>query len=363
MTLTTLPGAANGEKPGGGEAARLFVGARTGEGVLRDERGGCGGGGGGTEEGAAAHARRSGERAPARCVQSASLRRGAAMEILGSIPLRLARGRVGDATPNLSPLAGVMLDGWRPIRRRPRGGPRHPRSCPGHRATTREARGMMEISILARRSHCADVMTHWNPTPLSPSSSSASRSRWSAALRSVARVRASTWTRSPRGSSQSRRPLVLGWIGRTAAAGPTPRPCPSAHAIATRRRPRFPHSSRATEAPARSSITAQAAAPSPRRRERGAGHDHARPSHADPHLLNRRASTASGVYLTSGRKRPSNPRLRQHQQQARRGSPPREGHRHCVPSSTVFRSPVSRCVTAESPRVARMPVDVNLAVG
>jgi competence protein ComEA len=60
-------------------------------------------------------------------------------------------------------------------------------------------------------------MTPWNPKPLS--SSSVPPSRWTSL---VARVRASTWTSmAARIVAVVVALLVLGWIGRTAAAGPT----------------------------------------------------------------------------------------------------------------------------------------------
>jgi competence protein ComEA len=59
-------------------------------------------------------------------------------------------------------------------------------------------------------------MTPWNTKPLS---SSVPRSRWTSF---VARVRASTWTSiAARVAAVVVALLVLGWIGRTAAAGPT----------------------------------------------------------------------------------------------------------------------------------------------
>jgi len=64
-------------------------------------------------------------------------------------------------------------------------------------------------------------MTAWNAKPLSSSLlPSTPRSRWSSF---VARVRASTWTAiAARVAAVVVALLVLGWIGRTAAAGPTP---------------------------------------------------------------------------------------------------------------------------------------------
>lgn len=62
-------------------------------------------------------------------------------------------------------------------------------------------------------------MTPWNTKPLSSSMPSMPRSRWAAL---VARVRASTWIAiAARVAAVVIALLVLGWIGRTAAAGPT----------------------------------------------------------------------------------------------------------------------------------------------
>jgi competence protein ComEA len=68
---------------------------------------------------------------------------------------------------------------------------------------------------LAQRSQSAAGMTPWNTKPLS---SSIPHSRWASF---VARVRASTWTAiAARVTAVVVALLVLGWIGRTAAAGP-----------------------------------------------------------------------------------------------------------------------------------------------
>jgi len=76
-----------------------------------------------------------------------------------------------------------------------------------------------EDPILARRSQSAAVMTPWNPKPLASSVPPMPRSRWTSF---VARVRASTWTAiAARVAAVVVALLVLGWIGRTAAAGPT----------------------------------------------------------------------------------------------------------------------------------------------
>ena len=69
----------------------------------------------------------------------------------------------------------------------------------------------------------ADVMTPWNPKPLSSSLTSTLASeppsRWTSL---VARVRGSTWTSiAARMIAVVVALLVLGWIGRTASAGPT----------------------------------------------------------------------------------------------------------------------------------------------
>ncbi|MEA2753298.1 MAG: competence protein ComEA [Myxococcales bacterium] len=76
-----------------------------------------------------------------------------------------------------------------------------------------------EDPVLARRSQSAAAMTPWNTKPLSSSpSASVPRSRWASL---VARVRASTWTAiAARVAAVVVALLVLGWIGRTAAAGP-----------------------------------------------------------------------------------------------------------------------------------------------
>jgi competence protein ComEA len=73
-----------------------------------------------------------------------------------------------------------------------------------------------EEPVLARRSQSAAAMTPWNTKPLS---SSIPRSRWASF---VERMRASTWTAiAARVAAVVIALLVLGWIGRTAAAGPT----------------------------------------------------------------------------------------------------------------------------------------------
>ncbi len=62
-------------------------------------------------------------------------------------------------------------------------------------------------------------MTPWNTTPLSSSMPVMPRSRWASL---VARVRASTWGPvAARVAAVVIALVVLGWIGRTAAAGPT----------------------------------------------------------------------------------------------------------------------------------------------
>jgi competence protein ComEA len=62
-------------------------------------------------------------------------------------------------------------------------------------------------------------MTPWNTTPLSSSMPVEPRSRWASL---VARVRASTWgSVAARVAAVVVALVVLGWIGRTAAAGPT----------------------------------------------------------------------------------------------------------------------------------------------
>jgi competence protein ComEA len=62
-------------------------------------------------------------------------------------------------------------------------------------------------------------MTPWNTTPLSSSMPVIPRSRWASL---VARVRASTWGPiAARVAAVVLALVVLGWIGRTAAAGPT----------------------------------------------------------------------------------------------------------------------------------------------
>ena len=78
---------------------------------------------------------------------------------------------------------------------------------------------------MARRSQTAAAMKPWNANRLSASSclsTPAAPSRWASLVSLLARLRASTWASvAVRAFAVVVALVVLGWIGRTAAAGPT----------------------------------------------------------------------------------------------------------------------------------------------
>lgn len=145
---------------------------------------------------------------------------------------------------------------------------------------------------MARASLWASTMTPLIPraiSPLPPPTSTLSRSVWSSCAVLVARVWSSTWTAmAARVAGVAVALLVLGWIGRTAAAGP-PNPMSVAAADRDASAPLLPALvppdggafalAASTEA-SPSSTAVQAAAPGP-------GAAHGRATSTEPVYLNR----------------------------------------------------------------------------